>query len=56
MNSYPKKCLELLGREIKKQEIEITLAMDYVSPAERQQMLDIFAELSKFQSWETVGM
>ncbi|KAJ8121165.1 hypothetical protein ONZ43_g2319 [Nemania bipapillata] len=47
----PKKCLELLGREIKKQEIEVTPAIDSVSPDERQQMLDIFAELSKFQAW-----
>ncbi|GAW16095.1 hypothetical protein ANO14919_055180 [Xylariales sp. No.14919] len=50
-NMDPEKCLQLLGREIKKQEIEMTPAMDCVSPNERQQMLDIFAELSKFPSW-----
>lgn len=50
-NLDPEKCLELLGREIKKQEIEITPAMNCLSPDERQQMLDVFAELSKFQSW-----
>lgn len=47
----PDKCLELLGREIKKQEIEITPALSCVSPDEQQQMLDVFTELSKFQSW-----
>ncbi|KAJ8132326.1 hypothetical protein O1611_g1297 [Lasiodiplodia mahajangana] len=50
-NMDPKKCLELLGREIKKQEIEMNPELDYISPDERQQMLDIFAELSKFEAW-----
>ncbi|KAI0965474.1 P-loop containing nucleoside triphosphate hydrolase protein [Xylaria arbuscula] len=50
-NLDPEKCQELLGREIKNQEIEIVPAMDCLSPDERQQMLDYFAELSKFQSW-----
>lgn len=50
-NLDPEKCLELLDREIKKQEIEIIPAMNCVSPDERQQILDVFAELSKFQSW-----
>ncbi|KAI0107176.1 P-loop containing nucleoside triphosphate hydrolase protein [Nemania sp. FL0031] len=50
-NMDPKKGLELLGREIKKQEIEVTPAIDCVSPDERQQMLDIFSELSKFKAW-----
>ncbi|RYC61801.1 hypothetical protein CHU98_g4418 [Xylaria longipes] len=50
-NLDPEKCLELLNREIKKQEIEITPAINCVSSDERQQMFDVFAELSKFQSW-----
>ncbi|KAI1303510.1 P-loop containing nucleoside triphosphate hydrolase protein [Xylaria venustula] len=50
-NLDPEKCLELLGREIKNQEIEIEPAMDCLSPDERQKMLDNFAKLSKFQSW-----
>ncbi|KAI0451342.1 P-loop containing nucleoside triphosphate hydrolase protein [Xylaria acuta] len=50
-NMDPEKCLELLNRDIKKQEIEMAPPMDCISPDERQQMLDIFAELSKFQSW-----
>ncbi|KAI1122113.1 P-loop containing nucleoside triphosphate hydrolase protein [Nemania abortiva] len=50
-NMDPEKCLELLGREIMKQEIEVTPAIDCVSPDERQQMLDVFAELSKFRAW-----
>ncbi|KAK5630234.1 hypothetical protein RRF57_005949 [Xylaria bambusicola] len=50
-NMEPESCLELLGREIKKQEIEIMPAINCVSPDERQQMLDIFVELSKFSSW-----
>lgn len=50
-NMDPEKCLELLDREIKKQEIEIVPPMDSISPAERQHMLVIFAQLSKLQSW-----
>ncbi|KAL7619886.1 hypothetical protein AAE478_010433 [Parahypoxylon ruwenzoriense] len=50
-NMDPEKCLELLDRELKKQEIDVTPRMNCISPAERQQMLDIFAELSGLQSW-----
>ncbi|RYP13854.1 hypothetical protein DL767_010543 [Monosporascus sp. MG133] len=50
-NMDPAKCLELLDREIKKQQIDITPPMNCIPPAERQQMLDIFADLSKFKSW-----
>ncbi|TGJ78341.1 hypothetical protein E0Z10_g10423 [Xylaria hypoxylon] len=50
-NLDPEKCLELLDREIKKQNIAMTPAMGCVSPNERQQMLDTFMELSRFQSW-----
>ncbi|RYP33869.1 hypothetical protein DL768_011074 [Monosporascus sp. mg162] len=50
-NMDPEKCLELLDREIKKQEIDITPPMNCIAPAERQVMLNIFAELSKFGSW-----
>ncbi|RYP80552.1 hypothetical protein DL769_002400 [Monosporascus sp. CRB-8-3] len=50
-NMDPEKCLELLDREIKKQEIDITPPMNCILPAERQQMLDDFAGLSKLRSW-----
>lgn len=50
-NMTPEKCLELLQREIKKQEIDITPPMGCISPDEHQQMLGIFAELSKLPSW-----
>ena len=50
-NMDPEKCLELLDREIKKQEINITPPVNCISPAERQQMLHIFTEVSKSQSW-----
>ena len=50
-NMEPEKCLELLSREIKKQEIEVSPSMDQISPADRQEILDIFAELSKLESW-----
>jgi hypothetical protein len=50
-NMAPEKCLELLQREIKKQEIDIAPPMDCTSPAEHQQMLGIFTELSKLPSW-----
>ncbi|KAJ2983613.1 hypothetical protein NUW58_g6220 [Xylaria curta] len=50
-NLDPEKCLELLNRDIKKQEIEMTPPIDCIPPDERQQMLDIFEELSAFPSW-----
>jgi hypothetical protein len=50
-NMAPEKCLELLDREIREQDILISPAMNHVSPIERQQMIDIIAEASKLQSW-----
>ncbi|KAI0434472.1 P-loop containing nucleoside triphosphate hydrolase protein [Xylaria sp. FL1042] len=50
-NMNPEKCLELLYRQIKKQEIEITPATDCVPLGQRQRLLDVFDELSKFPSW-----
>ncbi|PVI03012.1 P-loop containing nucleoside triphosphate hydrolase protein [Periconia macrospinosa] len=50
-NMDPDKCLELLGREIKKQEIDITPPMNCISPAKHNELLEIFADLSKLKSW-----
>jgi hypothetical protein len=47
----PEKCLELLDREIKRQEIDVTPPLNCISSAERQQMVDIFAKLSVLPSW-----
>ncbi|KAF2178659.1 P-loop containing nucleoside triphosphate hydrolase protein [Zopfia rhizophila CBS 207.26] len=50
-NMAPEKCLELLEKEIKKEEIDITPSIDNTARNEYQQMLDIFTELSKLPSW-----
>lgn len=44
----PEKCVELLDVELKKNEIEVTPPLNSL---ERQQMIDIFAELSRLPSW-----
>jgi len=50
-NMAPEKCLELLDREIRKQDIDISPPMNRISSAERQQIVDVKAEVSKLQSW-----
>ncbi|KAH8810584.1 P-loop containing nucleoside triphosphate hydrolase protein [Xylogone sp. PMI_703] len=50
-NMAPEKCLELLEREIKTEEIDITPLIHCAPHNEYQRMLDIFTELSKLQSW-----
>jgi hypothetical protein len=50
-NMVPEKCLELLEREIRKQDIDISPPMNRISSAERQQMVDVIAKVSKLQSW-----
>ena len=50
-NMDPEKCLELLYHEITNQEMEIHPPLKCISPAERSQILSIFAELAKLPSW-----
>jgi hypothetical protein len=50
-NMDPEKCIELLDREIKKQGIDVAPPMSFFAAPERQQMIDIFRELSKLPSW-----
>lgn len=50
-NMDPDKCLELLDREIKEHGIDVTPPVACTTPAERQQILDMFGELSKLPSW-----
>ena len=50
-NMDPEKCLELLDHEIKKHEIDVTPPVACITPAERQQILDMFTDISKFPSW-----
>ncbi|RFU29842.1 hypothetical protein B7463_g6507, partial [Scytalidium lignicola] len=51
-NLDAEQCLELLEREIKKEEIDITPPIRYAPNNEYQQMLNLFAALSKLESWE----
>ena len=50
-NMDPEKCLELLDREIKKHEIDVTPPVACITLGECQQILDMFKDLSKLPSW-----
>lgn len=50
-NMAPEQCLDLLCREIKKENISIRPSVELIPTAKRQPMLDLFGELSKLESW-----